>query len=153
MILAAPRNNTMTSEPENPMTDLLTIARLPHGADLPPPAYQSEFAAGLDLYAAIPADTPIVLEPGTHAIIPTGITLALPPGTEGQVRPRSGLAVRYGITVLDAPSTIAADYGGEVGVVLINHGPTSFAVTRGMPIAQLVIAPVMHLPVGAPVEL
>src|SRR5215510_1598364 len=118
----------------------LRIARLPHGADLPLPAYQSAFAAGLDLCAAVPADAPVMLAPGAYATIPTGITLALPPGTEGQVRPRSGIAARYGVTVLNAPGTIDADYRGEVQVILVNHGAEPFLVTRGMRIAQLVIA-------------
>jgi dUTP pyrophosphatase len=126
----------------------LRIARLPHGADLPLPAYQSAFAAGLDLYAAVPADAPIVLAPGAQATIPTGITLALPPGTEGQVRPRSGLAARHGVTVLNTPGTIDADYRGEVAVVLINHGHASFEVARGMRIAQLVVAPVLRVTVS-----
>ena len=106
----------------------LRIARLPHGADLPLPAYQSAFAAGLDLYAAVPADAPIVLAPGAQATIPTGITLALPPGTEGQVRPRSGLAARHGVTVLNTPGTIDADYRGEVAVA--PHQPRP-SVIRG----------------------
>jgi dUTP pyrophosphatase len=122
----------------------ITIARLPHGADLPLPAYQSAGASGLDLYAAIPADNPVVLKPGAHATIPTGITLALPPGTEGEVRPRSGLAARHGVTVLNTPGTIDVDYRGELAVVLINHGQASFEVARGMRIAQLVVAPVLH---------
>jgi dUTP pyrophosphatase len=120
----------------------LRIARLPHGADLPLPAYQSAFAAGLDLYAAVPADAPIVLAPGAQATIPTGITLALPPGTEGQVRPRSGLAARHGVTVLNTPGTIDADYRGEIQVIRSNLGSEPFIVTRGMRIAQLVVAPV-----------
>jgi dUTP pyrophosphatase len=126
----------------------LRIARLPHGADLPLPSYQSAFAAGLDLYAAVPADAPIVLAPGAHATIPTGITLALPPGTEGQVRPRSGLAARHGVTVLNTPGTIDSDYRGEVAVVLINHGNAPFEVAHGMRIAQLVVAPVVRVSVS-----
>src|SRR5215510_8258220 len=122
----------------------LRIARLPHGADLPLPAYQSAFAAGLDLCAAVPADAPVMLAPGAYATIPTGITLALPPGTEGQVRPRSGLAARYGVTVLNAPGTIDADYRGEIQVILINHGSRPFTIERGMRIAQLVIATTMQ---------
>jgi dUTP pyrophosphatase len=116
--------------------------RLPHAADLPLPKYQSALAAGLDLLAAVPADAPVVLSPGKRASIPTGIALALPPGTEGQVRPRSGLAARHGIGVLNAPGTIDADYRGEVQVLLINLGDENFEVTRGMRIAQLIIAPV-----------
>jgi len=120
----------------------IRITRLPHGRDLPLPAYQSALAAGLDLLAAVPADAPVTLAPGARAIIPTGIAIALPPGTEGQVRPRSGLAAKNGITLLNSPGTIDADYRGEVGVILINHGNEPFAVTRGMRIAQLVIAKV-----------
>ncbi len=116
------------------------LTRLPHGADLPLPAYQSEQAAGLDLLAAVPADAPIVIAPGRWAAVPTGLALALPEGSEGQVRPRSGLAARHGVTVLNAPGTIDADYRGEVQVLLVNLGPEPFTVTRGMRIAQLVIA-------------
>jgi len=119
----------------------IRVARLPHGADLPLPAYQSKLASGCDLLAAIPREEPIVIAPGGRAAIPTGIALALPPGTEGQVRPRSGLAARSGVTVLNAPGTIDADYRGEVQVVLVNLGAEPFTVRRGMRIAQLVIAP------------
>lgn len=116
------------------------LTRLPHGADLPLPAYQSEQAAGLDLLAAVPAAAPIVIAPGRWAAVPTGLALALPEGSEGQVRPRSGLAARHGVTVLNAPGTIDADYRGEVQVLLVNLGPEPFTVARGMRIAQLVIA-------------
>ena len=118
------------------------IVRLPHGADLPLPTYQSAQAAGLDLMAAVPADAPVVLAPGTRALIPTGVAIALPPGMEAQVRPRSGLAARHGVTVLNSPGTIDADYRGELQVILANLGSESFSVSRGMRIAQLVIAPV-----------
>lgn len=118
------------------------ILRLAHGADLALPAYQSDHAAGLDLMAAVPPDTPVWLAPGGRALIPTGIAIALPPGAEAQVRPRSGLAARHGVTVLNTPGTIDADYRGEVQVILVNFGSDSFAVTRGMRIAQLVVAPV-----------
>jgi dUTP pyrophosphatase len=118
--------------------------RLPHGADLPLPEYQSAQAAGLDLMAAVAADAPMVIEPARYALIPTGLAISLPPGTEGQVRPRSGLAVKNGVTVLNAPGTIDSDYRGEIGVILINHGPRAFQVTRGMRIAQLVVAPVVR---------
>ena len=121
--------------------DAIRIVRLPHGADLPLPQYQSVLAAGLDLLAAVPADDPLELEPGARALIPTGVAIALPAGHEGQVRPRSGLAVRHGVTVLNSPGTIDADYRGEVQVILINLGDESFVVTRGMRIAQLVVAP------------
>ena len=135
------------------MTPVVRIARLPHGADLPLPTYQSAFAAGLDLYAAVPADTPVVLAPGSYAKIPTGITLALPPGTEGQVRPRSGLAAQHGVTLLNTPGTIDADYRGEVSVLLINHGGAPFEVTRGMRIAQLVVADIVRVTVREAEEL
>ena len=118
------------------------ILRLAHGADLALPAYQSDHAAGLDLMAAVPADAPVCLAPGARALIPTGIAIALPPAAEAQVRPRSGLAARHGVTVLNSPGTIDADYRGELQVILVNFGSESFAVTRGMRIAQLVIAPV-----------
>jgi dUTP pyrophosphatase len=120
------------------------ILRLPHGADLPLPAYQSAQAAGLDLMAAVPADAPVVLAPGARTLVPTGVAIGLPSGTEAQVRPRSGLAARHGITVLNSPGTIDADYRGEVQVILVNLGQDAFAVTRGMRIAQLVIAPVVR---------
>ncbi|HEV2954712.1 MAG TPA: dUTP diphosphatase [Xanthobacteraceae bacterium] len=116
------------------------LTRLPHGADLPLPSYQSAAAAGLDLVAAVAPDAPIVIAPGRWAAIPTGVTLELPPGTEGQVRPRSGLAAQHGVTVLNAPGTIDADYRGEVKVLLVNFGAEPFTVTRGMRVAQLVIA-------------
>lgn len=120
------------------------IMRLPHGADLPLPAYQSAHAAGLDLLAAVPADAPLMLAPGARALVPTGVAIALPPGHEAQVRPRSGLAARHGVTVLNAPGTIDADYRGELQVILVNLGSESVAITRAMRIAQLVIAPVAH---------
>jgi dUTP pyrophosphatase len=118
------------------------ITRLPHGADLPLPSYQSAHAAGLDLIAAVPQDAPLTLAPGARALIPTGIAIALPEGHEGQVRPRSGLAARHGLTVLNAPGTIDADYRGELQVLLINLGSEAVDITRGMRIAQLVVAPV-----------
>ena len=115
------------------------ILRLPHGADLALPAYQSTQAAGLDLLAAVPADAPLTLAPGARALVPTGIAIALPEGTEAQVRPRSGLAVKHGLTVLNAPGTIDADYRGEIQVLLINLGQDAVTVGRGMRIAQLVV--------------
>jgi dUTP pyrophosphatase len=120
------------------------IKRLPHGKDLPLPSYQSAFAAGLDLLAAVAADAPLQLPPGARMLVPTGIAIALPQDHEAQVRPRSGLAARHGLTVLNAPGTIDADYRGEVQVLLVNLGSEAVAVTRGMRIAQLVIAPVSH---------
>ena len=122
----------------------INIMRLPHGADLPPPAYQSAGASGLDLHAAVPADAPVTLKPGGRAMIPTGIAIALPRGTEGQVRPRSGLAARHGVTVLNTPGTVDSDYRGEVGVVLCNLGDAPFVVERGLRLAQLVITPVFR---------
>ncbi|EWY37282.1 deoxyuridine 5'-triphosphate nucleotidohydrolase [Skermanella stibiiresistens SB22] len=116
----------------------VAITRLPSGADLDPPAYATEHSAGMDLAAAI--DRPVVLEPGARALIPTGFAFALPAGYEAQVRPRSGLALRHGIGVLNSPGTIDADYRGEVGVILINHGDQPFTVERGMRVAQLVVA-------------
>ncbi len=118
------------------------ITRLPHGGDLPLPSYQSAHAAGLDLIAAVPQGAPLTLAPGARALIPTGIAIALPEGHEGQVRPRSGLAARHGLTVLNAPGTIDADYRGELQVLLINLGSEAVDITRGMRIAQLVVAPV-----------
>ncbi|HEX3859159.1 MAG TPA: dUTP diphosphatase [Pseudolabrys sp.] len=120
------------------------ITRLPHGEDLPLPAYQSAHAAGLDLAAAVPAGAPVTIAPGARALIPTGLAIALPSGHEAQVRPRSGLAAKQGLTVLNAPGTIDADYRGELQVLLVNLGGESVAITRGMRIAQLVIAPVMR---------
>jgi len=116
------------------------IMRLPHAAGLPLPAYQSELAAGLDLMAAVPADAPVSIAPGARALIGTGIALALPAGVEGQVRPRSGLALRSGVTVLNSPGTIDADYRGEINVILANFGSDVFVVQRGDRIAQLVFA-------------
>ena len=118
------------------------IRQLPHGEGLPLPAYQSAHAAGLDLLAAVPEDTPMLLAPGKYALVPTGLTIALPPGYEAQVRPRSGLAAKHGVTVLNSPGTVDADYRGEIGVLLINHGETAFTVRRGERIAQMVIASV-----------
>jgi len=120
------------------------IVRLPHAADLPLPQYQSALAAGLDLMAAVPADRPVELVPGARAPIPTGIAIALPTGTEGQIRPRSGLAVRHGITVLNSPGTVDSDYRGELQVILVNLGSEPFVIQRGMRVAQLVIAPILQ---------
>jgi dUTP pyrophosphatase len=119
------------------------ITRLPHGRDLPLPAYATAGAAGCDLHAAVEA--PLEIPPGGRALVPTGIAIALPEGTEAQVRPRSGLALRHGVTCLNSPGTIDADYRGEVGVILANLGEAPFVVTRGMRIAQLVVAPVARV--------
>jgi dUTP pyrophosphatase len=118
------------------------IRQLPHADGLALPAYQSADAAGLDLLAAVPENAPVVLPPGKHALVPTGLAIALPPGYEAQVRPRSGLAARHGLTVLNSPGTIDADYRGEISVILINHGEAPFTIRRGERIAQMVIAPV-----------
>jgi dUTP pyrophosphatase len=120
------------------------IRQLPHGEGLALPAYQSAYAAGLDLLAAVPADAPLILAPGQRALVPTGLTIALPAGYEAQVRPRSGLASTYGVTVLNAPGTVDADYRGEIGVLLVNHGEAPFAIHRGERIAQMVIAAVVR---------
>jgi dUTP diphosphatase len=120
------------------------IRQLPHGEGLALPAYQSADAAGLDLLAAVPAESPLILSPGKYAVVPTGLTIALPSGYEAQVRPRSGLAAKHGVTVLNAPGTIDADYRGEISVILINHGETPFVIRRGERIAQMVIAPVVQ---------
>lgn len=119
----------------------VALQRLPHGADLPLPRRATPGSAGLDLYAAVPADAPFTLASGARTLVPTGIVIALPHGTEAQIRPRSGLALRYGVTVLNAPATIDSDYRGEIQVLLINHGTDTFKVERGTRIAQLVIAP------------
>ena len=118
----------------------VSIKRLEHASDLPLPAYQTSQSAGMDLCAAISTD--VVIEPGAYTMVPTGFAIALPSGFEAQVRPRSGLAAKNGVTVLNTPGTIDADYRGEISVILINHGKTAFTVTRGMRIAQLVVAPV-----------
>lgn len=114
--------------------------RLPHGKDLPPPQTATEGSAGCDLRAAV--DRPLVLETGARAVVPTGLAIALPVGWEAQVRPRSGLAIKHGVTVLNAPGTIDSDYRGEVGVILINHGDNPFTIERGARIAQMVVASV-----------
>jgi dUTP pyrophosphatase len=119
--------------------------RLAHGADLPLPDYATEGAAGLDLIAAIPQDAPVVIAPGKRAMIPTGLAIALPHGFEAQVRPRSGLAARNGITLLNTPGTIDADYRGEIKCCLINLGDEPFTVERGMRIAQMLVAPVVRV--------
>ena len=118
----------------------VAIRQLPHGEGLALPAYQSTDAAGLDLLAAVPAESPLILSPGKYALVPTGLTIALPSGFEAQVRPRSGLAAKHGVTVLNAPGTIDADYRGEISVILINHGEAPFVIRRGERVAQMVIA-------------
>jgi dUTP pyrophosphatase len=123
----------------------IKLRRLPHNADLPLPAYESAGAAGMDLRAAIAAEAPLTLAPGGRALVPTGLALQLPEGFEGQVRPRSGLAAKHGVTVLNAPGTVDSDYRGEVKVPLVNHGEEPFTIGRGDRIAQLVIAPVTRV--------
>jgi dUTP pyrophosphatase len=127
------------------------VIRLPHGADLPLPEYHSAQAAGLDLLAAVTAD--LIIQPGQRALVPTGIAIALSPGSEAQVRPRSGLAARHGVTVLNTPGTVDADYRGEIQVILINLGETPYVVQRGARIAQLVIAPVLRASLSESQEL
>jgi dUTP pyrophosphatase len=127
------------------VTTEVRITRLAHGQDLPMPSYQSAHAAGLDLLAAVPADGALTIAPGARLLVPTGIAIALPPGSEGQVRPRSGLAVKQGLTVLNSPGTIDADYRGELQVLLVNFGAESVKISRGMRIAQLVIAAVARV--------
>jgi len=130
----------------------IDIRQLPHGEGLALPAYQSAHAAGLDLLAAVPEDAPTTLAPGKYALIPTGLTIALPAGYEAQIRPRSGLAAKHGVTVLNAPGTVDADYRGEISVPLINHGDMPFQIRRGERIAQMVIASVVRaelIPVAA----
>ena len=122
----------------------IDVRQLPHGQGLPLPSYQSAHAAGLDLLAAVTEDFPLILAPGQRALVPTGISVALPAGYEAQVRPRSGLASKHGVTVLNAPGTVDADYRGEIGVLLINHGDSPFAIRRGERIAQMVIASVLR---------
>ena len=124
------------------MTSAITVEVqcLPHTEGLPLPAYQSAHAAGLDLLAAVPESQPLTMQPGQRALVPTGLMIAVPPGHEAQVRPRSGLAFKHGVTVLNSPGTVDADYRGEVGVIVINHGHAAFTIERGMRIAQMVIA-------------
>ena len=126
------------------MSPEVAVTRLAHGADLPLPAYETAHAAGMDLRAAVPADAPLTLRPGDRHAVPTGLAMAIPPGFEGQVRPRSGLALRHGVTCLNSPGTIDADYRGEVKVILINHGTEPFTIRRGDRIAQLLISAVVQ---------
>jgi dUTP pyrophosphatase len=123
---------------------VIRVRRLPHNPDLPLPAYETAQAAGMDLRAAVPEDQPLTLRPGSRQAVPTGLAIALPEGFEGQVRPRSGLALRHGVTQLNTPGTVDADYRGEVMVILVNLGEEDFIVRRGDRIAQLVIAPVVQ---------
>ena len=122
----------------------IEIRQLPHADGLPLPAYQSAHAAGLDLVAAVSENAPLLLPPGQYALVPTGLSIAVPAGFEAQLRPRSGLAAKHGVTVLNAPGTVDADYRGEIGVLLINHGGEPFTIRRGERIAQMVIASVVR---------
>jgi dUTP pyrophosphatase len=122
---------------------ILSIIRLPHATDLELPSYESAEAAGMDLRAAI--DQTLTIAPGERALVPTGLTIELPQNHEGQIRPRSGLAYKHGVTVLNSPGTIDADYRGEVKILLINHGAKPFEITRGMRIAQMIVAPVVQV--------
>lgn len=124
------------------MSLTIKIRRLPHNADLPLPAYETAQSAGMDLRAAVAEDAPVTLQPGARALIPTGLAIALPPAFEAQVRPRSGLALKHGVTCLNSPGTVDADYRGELAVILINLGQEPFVIRRGERIAQMVIAPV-----------
>lgn len=119
--------------------------QLPHGSDIKIPVYETRHSAGMDLMAAIDEKEPLTLKPGARLLVPTGFAMALPDDFEAQVRPRSGLAWKHGVTVLNSPGTIDADYRGEVKVILINHGDTDFIITRGMRIAQMIIAPVTQI--------
>ena len=123
----------------------LKIIRLPHGEGLELPSYETQDAAGMDLRAAVPENEPLILKVGKRLLIPTGLVMEIPKGHEGQIRPRSGLAFKNGITCLNTPGTIDADYRGEVMVLLINHGEKTFKIERGMRIAQMVIAPVIQV--------
>jgi len=121
------------------------VQQLPHAEGLPLPAYQSSQAAGLDLVAAVPEQTPLVLAAGQYAMVPTGLIIALPDGFEAQVRPRSGLAAKHGVTVLNSPGTVDADYRGEINVLLVNLGTEPFTIRRGERIAQMIVAPVTRV--------
>jgi dUTP pyrophosphatase len=133
-----------TASPNSPVVG---VVRLSHSNGLDLPAYETAGAAGMDLRAAVPEDRPLLILPGKRALVPTGLILEIPEGYEGQVRPRSGLAFKHGMTCLNTPGTIDSDYRGEVKVLLVNLGDEDFYVTRGMRIAQIVFAPVTHVSV------
>ena len=120
------------------------VKRLPHGKDLPLPTYQTASSAGLDLQAAIAPQTTLMIEPGCRELVPTGLAIELPEGFEAQIRPRSGLALKKGVTLVNTPGTIDADYRGEIGVIVINHGAEPFEIVRGDRIAQMIVAPVVQ---------
>ena len=121
------------------------LMQLPHGQDLPLPSYETSEAAGMDLRAAVPEDAPLTLKPGARKLVPTGFAMAIPPGFEAQIRPRSGLALKHGLSLVNAPGTIDSDYRGEIKIILINQGDQDFEISRGMRIAQMVIAPVLQV--------
>lgn len=135
-----------------PSQPMLCLVRLPHGAGIELPAYETSGAAGMDLRAAVEADAPLTLEPGKRALVPTGFIFEIPQGYEGQIRPRSGLAFKNGVTCLNTPGTVDCDYRGEVKVLLANLGDESFVIERGMRIAQMVIAPVTQVAVREATE-
>ncbi|MFM1976200.1 MAG: hypothetical protein RL145_1046 [Pseudomonadota bacterium] len=139
------RAPTTLSDANEAVRPLVAVKKLPHFGDLPLPTYETSQSAGMDLRAALPEGGHIDLLPGRRALIPTGLSIALPPGYEAQVRPRSGLALKNGITCLNSPGTIDSDYRGEVGVILINHGWEGFRIHRGDRIAQMVIAPITQI--------
>lgn len=140
------------SNPNQYPVPQMGVLRLPHAQGIDLPVYQTEGAAGLDLRAALPDDAPIILGPGQRAMVPTGLVLEIPRGYEGQVRPRSGLAAKHGITVLNSPGTVDSDYRGEVQVLLINLGDAEFVIRRGERIAQLVVAPAIQAQLTLRVE-
>ena len=121
------------------------LMQLPHGQDLPLPSYETSEAAGMDLRAAVPEDAPLTLKPGARELVPTGFAMAIPPGFEAQIRPRSGLALKHGLSLVNAPGTIDSDYRGEIKIILINQGDEDFEISRGMRIAQMVIAPILQV--------
>ena len=121
------------------------LMQLPNGQDLPLPSYETSEAAGMDLRAAVPEDAPLTLKPGARELVPTGFAMAIPPGFEAQIRPRSGLALKHGLSLVNAPGTVDSDYRGEIKIILINQGDEDFEISRGMRIAQMVIAPVLRV--------
>ena len=127
------------------------LMQLPHGKGLPLPSYETAEAAGMDMRAAVPEDTPLTLNPGARELVPTGFAMAIPPGFEAQIRPRSGLALKHGIGLVNAPGTVDSDYRGEIKIILINLGREDFEISRGMRIAQMIIAPVLQVAIE-PVE-
>ena len=127
------------------------LMQLPHGKGLPLPSYETAEAAGMDMRAAVPEDAPLTLNPGARELVPTGFAMAIPPGFEAQIRPRSGLALKHGIGLVNAPGTVDSDYRGEIKIILINLGHEDFEISRGMRIAQMIIAPVLQVAIE-PVE-